>query len=156
MRTMTLNASQLDSLIASLPLLLQTAAAQLEPLSVLVRACTLPVENEADLQGRMALIDELYSHATDVEHFAAQCAERVSDRVYEYEMKQLQVPNVTPGEALSMLMKARKIRQADLRQIATQSVISEVIHGKRSLTVEQIKALARFFRVPLETFMGQP
>ncbi|CCG87616.1 helix-turn-helix domain-containing protein [Erwinia piriflorinigrans] len=155
MERLSANTLQLEGLIASLPLLLQTTAGQLEAMSVLLRACTHPVENDSDLQGRMALIDALYACATGVEHFAAQCAERVADRVHEYEMKHLRMPDVAPGEVLSVLMKDRGIRQVDLQHIATQSVISDIINGKRAMNVSQIKGLAKFFRVPVDMFIGQ-
>lgn len=155
MTPVALSSIQLNGLIANLPLMLESAADRLALLSGLFSACMAPVEDDSDLRGRMALIDELYSHATDADHFAAKCADAVTDRVYEYEMKHLRLPNVSPAEALASLMRDRGTKQVELRAVATQSVVSEILHGKRSMTVAQIKGFAEFFSVPNETFMGE-
>ncbi|PHM74421.1 helix-turn-helix domain-containing protein [Xenorhabdus kozodoii] len=144
----------IDGLIEILPQMMQSISEQLSPLALLFSACIEPIENDNDLTARMALIDELYSYAEDTEHAAAKFADLITDRVYEYEAKNRQMPNVTPREALSYFMKERGVRQIDLRDIATQSVISEILHGKRSMNIGQVKGFAKFFNVPVETFMG--
>lgn len=52
-----------------------------------------PIENDDDLKCRMELIDELYSHADTPDHPAARFAERVVDRVYEYEAATVLIPD---------------------------------------------------------------
>jgi len=36
--------------------------------------------------------------------------------------------------------------------VGPQSVVSEVLHGKRALNLRQVKALAARFHVPMEAF----
>ncbi|WP_228005706.1 helix-turn-helix domain-containing protein [Xenorhabdus sp. BG5] len=153
-KTSLVTYKRIDGLIEILPQMMQSISGQMSPLTLLFSACIEPVENDEDLNARMALIDELYSYAEDTGHAAAKFADFITDRVYEYEAKNRQVPNVTPREALSYLMKERGIRQLDLRDIANQSVISEILHGKRSMNIGQVKGFAKFFNVPVETFMG--
>ncbi|BET97968.1 helix-turn-helix domain-containing protein [Xenorhabdus taiwanensis] len=153
-KTSLVTYKRIDGLIEILPQMMQSISEQISPLALLFSACIEPVENDEDLNARMALIDELYSYAKDTEHDAAKFADFITDRVYEYEVKNRQVPNVTPREALSYLMKERGIKQLDLRGIANQSVISEILHGKRSMNIGQVKGFAKFFNVPVETFMG--
>ncbi|MDC9605918.1 hypothetical protein WDV76_04760 [Xenorhabdus griffiniae] len=153
-KTSLVTDKRIDGLIEILPQMMQSISEQISPLALLFSACIEPVENDDDLSARMALIDELYSYAENTEHAAAKFADFITDRVYEYEAKNRQVPNVTPREALSYLMKERGIRQLDLRDIANQSVISEILHGKRSMNIGQVKGFAKFFNVPVETFMG--
>jgi antitoxin component HigA of HigAB toxin-antitoxin module len=38
---------------------------------------------------------------------------------------------------------------------ATASVASEVLAGKRSLTADQVRGLAGFFRLPADLFLNQ-
>ncbi|MGJ0638503.1 helix-turn-helix domain-containing protein [Xenorhabdus bovienii] len=154
MRQALLVYEEIDGIIKKLPQMMQSVSDQLSPLALLFSACLEPVENEEDLKARMVIIDELYSYADDTEHVAAKFADFVTDRIYEYETKNRNVPNVSPREALAFFMKERGIRQADLCDIATQSVISEILHGKRSMTIQQVKGFAKFFGVPVETFMG--
>jgi HTH-type transcriptional regulator/antitoxin HigA len=154
MRKASLGSEGIGGLIENLPLLLNSVSEQLSSVSYLLSACLEPVENDEDLQSRMAIIDELYAYAEDIEHIAIKFADLISDRVYEYEVKNREIPNVSPDEALAFFMKDRGVRQVDLRDIASQSVVSEIIHKKRSMSVEQVKGFSKFFGVPLETFMG--
>lgn len=47
------------------------------------------------------------------------------------------------------LIELHELKQQDLVPVfKTKSIVSEVLHGKRRLTVEQISKLAAFFRLP--------
>lgn len=56
-------------------------------------------------------------------------------------------------QALSFLMEQQGLRQADLPEIGSQGVVSEVLAGKRALNVRQIRALAQRFGVSPATFV---
>ncbi|BBP68765.1 hypothetical protein PHLH6_07690 [Pseudomonas sp. Seg1] len=112
-----------------------------------------PIKNDGELQVRMALIDEFYSHADSEDHAAARFAELVADRVYEYEAETVLIPYSSQSEALAFLILERGVKQKDLSEIATQSAVSEILNNKRKMTVAQIKGFAEFFKVPVEFFM---
>ena len=112
-----------------------------------------PIKNDGELQVRMALIDELYSHADSEDHAAARFAELVADRVCEYEAETVLIPYSSQSEALAFLISERGVKQKDLSEIATQSAVSEILNNKRKMTVAQIKGFAEFFKVPVEFFM---
>ncbi len=60
----------------------------------------------------------------------------------------------SPLETLKFLMAENNLRQADLADIfGTQSVVSEVLSGKREITKNQAKALAQKFSLRLEAFV---
>jgi HTH-type transcriptional regulator / antitoxin HigA len=60
----------------------------------------------------------------------------------------------TPRETLAYLMKENGLKQADLADVfGTQSVVSEVISGKREITKSQAKALAERFAMKIEAFI---
>ena len=126
---------------------------QIATMSKLLSACHDPIKDDEDLQGRMALIDELYSHADSEEHAAARFAELVADRVYEYETETVLIPLSSQSEALAFLISDRGVKQKDLSDIATQSAVSEILNNKRKMTVSQIRGFADFFKVPVEFFM---
>jgi antitoxin component HigA of HigAB toxin-antitoxin module len=48
---------------------------------------------------------------------------------------------------LKTLMEDRGLKQSDLKAIAPQSVISEILNGKRKMTRTHIEELAKFFNV---------
>lgn len=81
-----------DSLIANISSMLDGLNDHKATLSQLLSACHDPIESDEHLKGRMALIDELYSHADSEHHAAARFAEMVADRVYEYETETVLTP----------------------------------------------------------------
>lgn len=146
-------ATGLDSFIANISPMLDGLSDQIATMSKLLSACHDPIKDDEDLQGRMALIDELYSHADSEEHAAARFAELVADRVYEYETETVLIPQSSQSEALAFLISDRGVKQKDLSEIATQSAVSEILNNKRKMTVSQIRGFADFFKVPVEFFM---
>ncbi|MBL1275808.1 MAG: helix-turn-helix domain-containing protein [Ectothiorhodospiraceae bacterium] len=54
---------------------------------------------------------------------------------------------------LRYLMEERGIKQTDLPEIGTQSVVSEVLSGKRVLNVRHISRLSARFGVPAGLFI---
>ena len=146
-------ANGLDSFIANISPMLDGLSDQIVTMSKLLSACHDPIKDDEDLQGRMALIDELYSHADSEEHAAARFAELVADRVYEYETETVLIPLSSQSEALAFLISDRGVKQKDLSDIATQSAVSEILNNKRKMTVSQIRGFADFFKVPVEFFM---
>ncbi len=76
----------------------------------------------------------------------------VADRIREYEARVHPWPALPPSELLRELMAEHGIRQSDLPEVGTQSVVSEVLAGKRGLNLRQVKALSERFRVPMEVF----
>lgn len=151
-----IEASGLDSFIANIAPMLDGMSDQIATMSQLLSACHDEIKDDDDLQGRMALIDELYSHADSETHAAARFAELVADRVYEYETATVLIPYSSQAEALAFLMADREVKQKDLVGIINQSAVSEILNGKRKMTVAQIKGFSEYFNVPVEFFMHGP
>ena len=73
--------------------------------------------------------------------------------IEEFEEKHYQLKAASPAEVLVELMDVHNLKQKDLVGIfATESVVSEVLSGKRSLTVDHIKRLSERFHVSPELF----
>ena len=148
-----IEATGLDSFIANISPMLDGLSDQMATMSRLLSACHEKIKDDQDLQERMALIDELYSHADSEGHVAARFAELVADRVYEYETETVLIPYSSQSEALAFLIADRGVKQKDLSEIASQSAISEMLNNKRKMTVSQIKGFSDYFKVPVEFFM---
>jgi len=148
-----IEANGVDAFIANISPMLDGLDTQMATMAQLLAACHDPIKDDAELQARMALIDELYSHADGEGHAAARFAEMVADRVYEYESESVLVPFASQAEALAFLLSDRGVKQKDLASIATQSAVSGILNNKRKMTVAQIKGFAEFFNVPVEFFM---
>jgi HTH-type transcriptional regulator / antitoxin HigA len=54
---------------------------------------------------------------------------------------------------LRQLMVQHNLRQSDIPEIGAQSVVSDVLRGKRRLNVGQITRLSERFGLPVAVFM---
>ena len=73
--------------------------------------------------------------------------------VEDFERKSDPVPDAPPLDVLRHLMEAHDLRQKDLTGIfGTESVVSEVLNGKRDLTKEHIRRLSAKFGVSPAVF----
>lgn len=73
----------------------------------------------------------------------------------DYEKRTLPpIKRTTPIEMLKFLMDENNLRQIDLVGIfSSQSIVSEVLSGKRQITVSQAKKLSERFKLSVEAFI---
>ena len=77
--------------------------------------------------------------------------------VSEYEECNVEIPDISGVEMIRALMEDSDLLQKDLVSVfKTESIVSDVLNGKRSLTVEHIQKLARFFQVSPAVFFELP
>lgn len=62
------------------------------------------------------------------------------------------MPVASGVDALRYLMQEHRLKQGDLPEVGTQSVVSEILSGKRQLNLRQVRWLAERFGVPVEVF----
>ena len=111
------------------------------------------VQDEAHYAELLAFVDEAFEQfGGNDEHPIFGLVSIVSDRIREYEARVHPWPELPPSELLRELMAEHGIRQSDLPEVGTQSVVSEVLAGKRGLNLRQVKALSERFKVPMEVF----
>lgn len=70
-----------------------------------------------------------------------------------YEESRIPVTDAPPRDVLALLMQQHGLRQSDLSDVAPQSVISELLNGRRDFNVRHVAALSRRFGVPAEVFI---
>ncbi|MBF0277346.1 MAG: helix-turn-helix domain-containing protein [SAR324 cluster bacterium] len=69
------------------------------------------------------------------------------------EVSELDKEDVTPSEVLKRFMERNGLKQKDLSPIfGAQSRVSEVLNGKRQITLEQVKKLHESFGLPVSLF----
>ena len=74
--------------------------------------------------------------------------------IENFEEQHYALQRATPVESLTEFMRASDLRQKDLVDIfGTPSIVSEVLKGKRNLTVEHIRRLSERFHVTPELFI---
>jgi HTH-type transcriptional regulator/antitoxin HigA len=73
--------------------------------------------------------------------------------VEDYETRNFPVPEAGPVDIVRHLMDAHRLRQRDLVDVfGTESIVSDVLNGKRDLTKEHIRRLSRRFHVSPSVF----
>ncbi|MBI9069749.1 MAG: helix-turn-helix domain-containing protein [Salinivirgaceae bacterium] len=71
---------------------------------------------------------------------------------YEQEHYPIEAPN--PIEAIKFRMEQMNLKQADVAPLfGGKTRVSEVLHGKRSLTLKMITLLNRYLGIPLESLV---
>ncbi len=114
---------------------------------------TTPIETEAEVLERAELMDELMDMATSETDVCMVYAHAISDRIEEFETNHLNMPKVPAAEMLRGMMDIKELKQSDLKHIAPQSVISDILNGKRDINLAQAKGFGDFFNLPFETFI---
>jgi HTH-type transcriptional regulator/antitoxin HigA len=77
----------------------------------------------------------------------------LADLVHQYEQREFTLPKVSGPEVLRFLMGQHGLRQSDFgNEIGTQSVVSEILSGRRELNKSHIAALAKRFGISPAAF----
>lgn len=112
-----------------------------------------PPENQDDFNTLIEALDQLLDIVGDNEsHPLIGLINQLGDLVSDYENEKLPMPQGDGRTALAFLMEQHQLGQSDLPEVATQSVISEILNGKRQLNIRHIKALSERFNVSADTF----
>ena len=111
--------------------------------------------NDADLDRKIAHLDSLLDGGAEQEgHPLSGLVDILSDQIERYESERFAGCGKATGlDALKFMMAEHGLTQADLREVGTQGVVSEILAGKRKLNLRQAKALAKRFHVGLEAFV---
>ena len=109
-------------------------------------------QNEDDYDRLVSLLDELLDLETPDSHVDS-LIQLVSEMIRFYDEEHYPIDDVSGVEALQYLMKEHRLTQSDLPEIGSQGVVSEILSGKRTLNVRQIKYLAVRFQVSPQTFL---
>lgn len=111
-----------------------------------------PIKNEEDLEQIQAVVDHLLDKGELTED-EEDCLNLLGILIYEYEQKQDLIPDIYGVELLQVLIAELNLKQKDLVPIfKTESIVSNVLNGKRKLTVEHIQKLGEFFHVSPAVF----
>lgn len=76
----------------------------------------------------------------------------IGDWNAEWDHKHHPMREASGAEVLGYMMREHGLNQSDLPGVGTQSVVSEILSGKRQLNLRQIRWLAEHFKVPIDVF----
>jgi HTH-type transcriptional regulator/antitoxin HigA len=130
--------------------LIQLAAEHWQFVSPLLRK----PKNEADYDALVAALDELLDLVgEDESNPLMSLVDILSDWIEAYDHEHRPMPIASGVDVLRAMMREHGLSQSDLPGLGTQSVVSEILSGKRKLNLRQIKWLAERFGVSVETFI---
>ena len=113
-------------------------------------------KNETDYDVLVTRLDQLLDIVGDNEnHPFMGLVDALSNLITSYDEKNFQIKGIKGVNALKYLMELRQLNQSDLHDIGSQGVISEILNGKRTLNLRQIKIASHFFNVDPATFIEE-
>jgi len=117
-----------------------------------------PIRNEESLDAASDIFSELVLKADRKTSDENDYVTVLGRLIREYEEgSQALAPPMTPQRALESLMEDNQLSQSELaRQLeVSQSVISELLGGKRGISKSLVLKLAEYFRVSSELFLKE-
>lgn len=111
-----------------------------------------PIENATDYRRTLAEIDRLMD--LDDDPTLADRLKVLAVLAEAWQREQHPIRPAKPIEALRAAIEDRGISRSDLaRAIGSESKVSEVLAGKRGLSLTMVAALHREFRIPLRSLI---
>lgn len=113
------------------------------------------IHSQADCERAVGFMNQLLDVVGDDEqHELADMLELLGQLIEDYESQHHALPDAEPAQVLRFLMEQHALKQADLApELGTQSVVSEILKGRRQINARQAKALAQRFGVSAAVFI---
>ena len=114
-----------------------------------------PIRTDEDIERAMARVDEI---------FFAEPGTPESDEldvlvrlVESYETERYPMPTPSPIDAIEFEMDQRNLTRRDLiPYIGSDAKVSEVLSGKRDITMAMARALHKHLKIPAEILLQEP
>jgi HTH-type transcriptional regulator / antitoxin HigA len=132
--------------------MVMTEAAVAAYKELLVETLPGPIQSEAENEAAIRKIEKLMKDGGEAEE---RMADLLTVLVGAFEEERYPAPKkATALATLRHLMDANHLKQKDMLTVfRSPSIVSEVLSGKRGLTLEHIKKLAKRFHVSAEVFI---
>lgn len=112
------------------------------------------IRNGADFDRMHAYANELSDEVGDDEnHPLFSLFEIVMDLIDKWEDEHVNVPDAHPREVLRFLLEENGLRQKDLAEIASPTLISDILAGRREISKKLAKSLAMRFNTSIAAFV---
>ena len=112
------------------------------------------IHTEEQYHKRVKLLDQLIDEVSEREDpFIESLIDTLGTFIKDYEERNVPEPEGDAIGCLKYLMEVHQLQQSDLMELGSQGVVSEILSGKRKLSVRQIKALSKRFHVSPAIFI---
>jgi len=89
----------------------------------------------------------------DENHPLADMLEALGELIHAYEEEHLPMNDARGVDVICLLMQEHQLTQADLPEIGSQGIVSEVLSGKRELNIRMIRHLSERFKLDPKVFI---
>lgn len=112
-----------------------------------------PIRDAAQLDLAITVIDRLVER-DDLAASEQDYLDVLVDLVERYEQEHVVLPRVSSVDVLRHLMEENELQQVDLVALfGSKSIVSEVLSGKRRLSLNHIRKLSAYFGLPADVFI---
>lgn len=112
-----------------------------------------PIRNDQDLRQAFQRLEEIFQAKPTTPEYDEM--EILTTLIEVYENKHYPIGPASPIEAIKFRMEQQGLSQRDLEPyIGTSGRVSEVLNGKRSLSLRMIKKLHDGLRIPYESLLS--
>lgn len=113
------------------------------------------IKTDADYRQALAEVERLVAFDPEPDTPDGDALELISTLVADYETRHFPLDFPDPIDAIRFRMAEQGLKQRDLVPFfGTRSRVSEVLSGKRSLTLPMIRALSEGLGIPSEVLVG--
>lgn len=114
------------------------------------------IKTEQDYQEALKLVEELIGHDPNPDSAEGEQLSLLTTLIKDYESKAFPKSLPDPIEAIKFRMEQANLKPADLiPYIGSRSRVSEILSGKRQLTIDMIRALSKDLGIPAEVLIRQ-
>ncbi len=114
----------------------------------------LTIRNEREYDQAVERLNSLLDEIGDNErHPLYGLLDTLGTVIHAYEETHYRMPKHNGADMLRYFMEEHGLTQADLTEIGTQGVVSEILNGKRELNLRQVRVLANRFHVSPAVFV---
>jgi HTH-type transcriptional regulator/antitoxin HigA len=112
-----------------------------------------PIKTESDYNKAMTRIEELWGAKKDTAE--GDELDLLIILAEAYEIKHYPIPAPAPVEAIKFRMEQMNMTKADMvKYLGSQSRVSEILNGKRKLTLKMVKSLYKGLNIPAEILLA--
>ena len=119
-----------------------------------------PINSQREFEAASAIIDALVDadliEDPEQRKRALDLLEAIAILAHAYEQKHYTIPKSTPIEAIVQRMEQLNLSQKDVAPyFGGESRVSEVLNGKRNMTIKMARALHKHLKIPAETLLRE-
>jgi len=89
----------------------------------------------------------------DENHPLAEMVETLGELIHAYEEDHLPMHDARGKDVIRLLMQEHQLTQADLPEVGSQGIVSEVLSGKRELNIRMVRRLSDRFQLDPRVFI---